>query len=120
MYNIYTYIYIIHIYEFYFKTYLNYSNDFRKASEPESINIPVFNMKTATPRQQVFHEIVTTETNYVGILDTITKIAEVRFVNMCEPLLYSQTTFLTIRTKTLVYLKICSHQLPIHKLRFCS
>jgi len=47
-----------------------------KASEPESVSIPVFNMKTATPRQQVFHEIVTTETNYVGILDTITKIAE--------------------------------------------
>jgi len=35
----------------------------------------VFDMKTATPRQQVFHEFVTTETNYVAILECISKIS---------------------------------------------
>lgn len=34
-----------------------------------------FDMKTATPRQQVFHEFVTTETNYVSILECISKIS---------------------------------------------
>jgi len=35
----------------------------------------IFDMKTATARQQVFHEFVTTETNYVAILDCISKIS---------------------------------------------
>ncbi|XP_023320077.1 protein ECT2 isoform X4 [Eurytemora carolleeae] len=49
----------------------------REGGEPEAvISIPVFNLKTATPRQQVFHELVTTESNYVGILDCVTKISE--------------------------------------------
>jgi len=34
-----------------------------------------FDMKSATPRQQVFHEFVTTETNYVSILECISKIS---------------------------------------------
>jgi len=45
------------------------------AIEPE-MPIPSFNLKTATPRQQVFHELVTTESNYVGILDCVTKISQ--------------------------------------------
>lgn len=39
--------------------------------------MPVCNLKTMTPRQQVFKELVTTESNYVGILNSVTKIAEV-------------------------------------------
>lgn len=35
----------------------------------------VFDAKTATARQQVFHEFVTTETNYVGILECINNIS---------------------------------------------
>lgn len=48
-------------------------NKERGASDPEPITV---NLKAATPRQQVFYELVTTESNYVGILDTITKIAK--------------------------------------------
>jgi protein ECT2 len=33
-------------------------------------------MKEVTPRQQVFHELVTTESNYVAILDSVFKISE--------------------------------------------
>ena len=36
---------------------------------------PAFDMLKATARQQVFHEFVTTETNYVAVLRTITAIA---------------------------------------------
>jgi hypothetical protein len=36
---------------------------------------PAFDMTKATARQQVFHEFVTTETNYVSVLNCITKIA---------------------------------------------
>jgi len=35
----------------------------------------VFDAKTATARQQVFHEFVTTESNYVGVLECINKIS---------------------------------------------
>ena len=35
------------------------------------------NLKEVGPRQQVFHELVTTESNYVAILDCVAKIAQV-------------------------------------------
>ena len=37
---------------------------------------PTYGLHSATGRQQVFHEFVTTETNYVAILECITKIAK--------------------------------------------
>ena len=61
----------------------------REGGEPEAvISIPVFNLKTATPRQQVYHELVTTESNYVGILDCVTKISEVSLVSMSMRLVH--------------------------------
>ena len=49
-------------------------------SSPGKNNIatstPGFDLVTATARQQVFHEFVATETNYVAILECITKIAK--------------------------------------------
>jgi len=44
--------------------------------EADGIAIPVINLKEATPRQQVFHELVTTESNYVAILDCVAKLAQ--------------------------------------------
>jgi hypothetical protein len=39
-------------------------------------SMPV-SMKEVTPRLQVFHELLTTESNYVAILDCVSKIAQV-------------------------------------------
>ena len=45
-----------------------------------SLPVPCMSMvkKEVTPRQQVFHELVTTESNYVAILDCVYKIAQVQ------------------------------------------
>lgn len=69
----------------------------REGGEPEAvISIPVFNLKTATPRQQVFHELVTTESNYVGILDCVTKISEVSLTYKSARVRYTYFFFIDL------------------------
>ncbi len=55
----------------------------RPAFGESDVSLPVPTMpivkKEVTPRQQVFYELVTTESNYVAILDCVYKIAQVHF-----------------------------------------
>jgi len=57
------------------KTLVTPENSPQRGEIVEVIDRAGFDMKTATPRQQVFHEFVTTETNYVSILECISKIS---------------------------------------------
>merc|ERR1719232_1781568 len=57
------------------KTLVTPENSPQRGEIVEVIERAGFDMKTATPRQQVFHEFVTTETNYVTILECNSKIS---------------------------------------------
>jgi len=57
------------------RTLVSPENSPVRGNEGEAERGAVFDMMTATPRQQVFHEFVTTETNYVSILECISKIS---------------------------------------------